>query len=563
MSEVILSKKDAILTSLVDIVLPDLYKAAKEYSKKRHSKQIEVESLETQIKSAKDKELVWMSIMITLGILGFALSYYVFIGSAIALILMIGQYSKKTKIKERYENQKRVYENMKFEWSQPIDKIGGANLTFTQYPFEDGSILIDEKMITVRKELVYKELENTDMLESEANQLDTHIKKLPCIYSPENLSETKQISSEKKNVEIKLFDGETKIRDYVSNIRREFESTIDTYINIGIVDINDSQYAAIRNDIIKDNFLILKNDNSESQKKIDSILGKTKQAKSDYDVDEYSISLRKRIRDIDYKLSDIRKHSIEVLSDEKVFALTDTMHTVGHNFYCPNCNKTIIDDLKSRNYDLMNGEDYEPVSFIRESRMKLVDWEKGTWECSLCGTITKAPIPINKLYDEVFMPAANYLFEENSFERVKLYGELRNKYTSFKDQFEKERHALKRDHRKIINFEKDRMIELTANVKLKEQLILKLTEHMEDNEYILENELDDLKIKANQIVTDLETKNQVAIARVDDEVYQLNKDMIEENDKLVGYARKDQERRDKVQRDILDEQEYTNRILRR
>jgi hypothetical protein len=101
------------------------------------------------------------------------------------------------------------------------------------------------------------------------------------------------------------------------------------------------------------------------------------------------------------------------------------------NFYCPTCNENVQKELLGRNYSIDSGRNTDPISFPKNTRC-VYDPLRGNWKCLTCETVTKNPIPMHKILDEILLPTYDRLMEENKVERVKAHNNAREKEVEIK-----------------------------------------------------------------------------------------------------------------------------------
>lgn len=459
-----------------------------------------------------------------------------FAGAVLFFILAIVNGARaKRSTQEIYEINHR-----KFSWRKNEMKVGLSTIKLAKYPFENKTILIDEDRLLSDINLNYRDIEDLQSIISLKDGLTEEIRTLPYIYNPQPDEMTFDSDDN-----YKLLQQERHLASYLDGIKDEYAKSRMTSINIGLVNkdnqvLHDLFTTRRFYDVPQSDFKT-----SEIYEKLDHISGIIKtQQNEEEDIDDFSVELADDIEQYISNLEDIRLSSFSAVKSEGEY-LQSQMLLNSHNYYCPECNKEVMDDLLARSYTVIEGNSYEPISFVRNSLMVLTDVDAGVWQCPLCKTETRQPLPVHKMYDEVFMPSGNVLLRENENTRIKLYGDLRTRLIETEQRVEKEYEDFTRSTRRVISDEKLRIMELNGEINAKKELIEDLTDQMKEYHYLEIEESNALKKRVSGLAIELTAKNQTSIASINNDVSRLNTRVQNANKRLAEFARKDQEKRDK------------------
>jgi len=136
-------------------------------------------------------------------------------------------------------------------------------------------------------------------------------------------------------------------------------------------------------------------------------------------------------------LKDVRTESVTRQIIPEFIRFGNQTHYSSFNFYCPDCNKEIPEELIKRDYSVHNDLDLPAQHFPKDTRCHYL-LDRLAWQCPLCEKIQPAPIPVHKALDEILLPLYNILMEENKTEREKEYFDVRKKEIHYKNEKRKE-----------------------------------------------------------------------------------------------------------------------------
>lgn len=334
--------------------------------------------------------IVLFFVDIFLGILGFcAMVFYAFIA--------IHNYKKLTIDKE-------------------ISEIGKFYWKMTFLPYENGSIVLDNSLITPKIEFEYNYIEPEQMKEiaSLKKDISTLFLKNNLFLSPEDKLEIEKdffVYDTEKNILEKSKKAKEIIEQHKK--RKEILPFIDPDSNL-ISSMSGLLAMATEYSDKSDGIPIIEENEDEMITKFQALSGfisEDDKQSVDQELGEWISNTNKFLQHhqkmIDRSLgNDLKNFKKDIVDD---------IINIGYNYYCPDCNKNF--------FQMKNN--FEDFSFDDNSRMNLLSSEQ--WECPLCGLKTTKPIIVDKILDEVIHPVVRLLMLENKNERLRIYSDIENK----------------------------------------------------------------------------------------------------------------------------------------
>lgn len=230
------------------------------------------------------------------------------------------------------------------------------------------------------------------------------------------------------------------------------------------------------------------------------------------------------------------------------------------NFYCPDCNKEIADELMRRDYSVHSNQDLAPQRFSRNTRCHYI-LDLNAWKCPMCEKIIPSPIPLHKSLDEIFLPLYDNLMEENKVVREKDYSEVRKKEIEFRNEMKKELEKMYFDNLNGILTLKDEMDRFKAEIDGETEAIKFINEVFSNYKNLQSRIIDEIEESNRRIKEEIRVRTEKILSEVDKvkdrEMSILNRELTE----LSKAKRMDDERRDAVQRNICAAHLETNSIL--
>ena len=230
------------------------------------------------------------------------------------------------------------------------------------------------------------------------------------------------------------------------------------------------------------------------------------------------------------------------------------------NFYCPDCNKEISEELMRRDYSVHSNEDLSPQRFSRNTRCHYI-LDLNAWRCPMCEKIIPSPIPMHKALDEIFLPVYDNLMEENKVLREKDYSEVRKKEIEFKNEMKKELERIYFDNLNGILGLKDEMERFKAEIDGETEAINFIKEVFSSYKDLQSKLIDAIEESNKKIKEEIQERAHKILEEVDKvkdrEMTILSRELTE----LSKAKRLDDERRDAVQQKICAAHLETNSIL--
>ncbi len=230
------------------------------------------------------------------------------------------------------------------------------------------------------------------------------------------------------------------------------------------------------------------------------------------------------------------------------------------NFYCPDCNKEIADELMRRDYSVHSNQDLAPQRFSKNTRCQYII-DLNAWRCPMCEKIIPSPIPLHKSLDEIFLPLYDNLMEENKVVREKDYSEVRKKEIEFRNEMKKELEKMYFDNLNGILILKDEMDRFKAEIDGETEAINFINEAFSNYKNLQSRLIDEIEESNRRIKEEIRVQTEKVLSEVDRikdrEMSILNRELTE----LSKAKRLDDERRDAVQRNICAAHLETNSIL--
>lgn len=259
-------------------------------------------------------------------------------------------------------------------------------------------------------------------------------------------------------------------------------------------------------------------------------------------------------------LNNSRHQSVNEQVIPEFTQFSNLSHYSSFNFYCPNCNNEIAEDLMQRDYSVHNNEDLEPRRFSKNTRCHFL-LESNAWQCPMCEGITLTPIPLHKSLDEILLPLYDNLMEENKTEREKDYSDVRKKEIHYKNEMKKELETMYFDNLNGILELKDNMEKMHAEIEGETDAIQFINQSITKYKKLQSDIINSIEDANEAMKMQIQATAQKILADVDRvkdrEMELLNRELTE----LSKAKRLDDERRDSVQRQILSANQEQNQIL--
>ena len=259
-------------------------------------------------------------------------------------------------------------------------------------------------------------------------------------------------------------------------------------------------------------------------------------------------------------LQDIRYDSVTEQVIPEFSKFSNLTHYSSFNFYCPDCNKEMSEELMNRNYSVHNSEDLSPQRFSKDTRCHFL-LESNAWQCPMCEKITLNPIPLHKSLDEILLPVYDNLMEENKTEREKDYSDVRKKEIHYKNEMNKELEKMFFDNLNSILDLKDNMEKMHAEIDGESEAIQFINESVAKYKKLQSEIINSIEKSNEELKMRIQATAQKILADVDRikdrEMEMLNREL---ND-LSKAKRLEDEQRDSIQQQTLSANLKQNQIL--
>jgi len=310
------------------------------------------------------------------------------------------------------------------------------------------------------------------------------------------------VNLEEKEVNIlgySQFEIESKLIKILKKLSDSYRNSKDIMIDIGILEAED----VLVKFIIENRFDDIRKTTISNKTKddLDNLIGvikakginkkKKSSPKEVVDIDDISLDFLNEFNDSSSKFFRVRINTLNGILSDRFSRLGDIMHYNSCSFYCPYCNEDIIKEIKSRDYsDLASGKSYEPISFKTNSKVFLKDWKNEVWKCKFCERETHTPIPVHKMYEEVFLPTYNILLLENEKDRLKIYSKFREKLLEYQKDYDNESSVIIRENQRDLDIETYKLKSLESKVKSNSRAVEKMEQLLIELEVIYKEDLE-------------------------------------------------------------------------
>ena len=231
-------------------------------------------------------------------------------------------------------------------------------------------------------------------------------------------------------------------------------------------------------------------------------------------------------------------------------ALGNLLNYSAFNFYCPECNRALQDDLLSRSYSVHNDQSFEPVTFSKNTRC-VYHPANDVWRCLTCGQETKTPIPMHRMLDEVLLPAYDHLMNENKLERVKAHRDAREKEINNGNSMEVEIERIQMEYGSQLDALGDELERLESDISGENLAIDSMREILSAYNAQQTDSMERIREFSESVDKSIHERTERVLARIDEVKAQQMETLAQELQSLSRAKRVDDERRDEVQRQIL------------
>jgi hypothetical protein len=241
--------------------------------------------------------------------------------------------------------------------------------------------------------------------------------------------------------------------------------------------------------------------------------------------------------------------------------LSNAIQYSAFNFYCPECNHEVSDEIINRDYSLQQNKKNPPVFFSINSKC-MYNPENQRWICPTCETNTSAPIPIHKTLDEVLMPTFDKLMDENKNERLKIHDNFCTREIDNTNEMEKEIESGFYEHLNHIYSLTDEMERLKAEIMGENEAVKSILEVAEAYNYRQSKVMDIIHDDCERINAEIIEKTNNVVADMDSYKEEQMGLLAQELQHLSKVKRVEDEKRDAVQRKILQTNREINETVK-
>ncbi|MCK5148684.1 hypothetical protein KAR48_18160 [bacterium] len=443
------------------------------------------------------------------------------------------QIEKKVKVTDAKKVRERVKGPFKVKY------VGVGSIPFSCRKTSLGKLVVGPQELMKTVSFDYPVLENFPSFNKETATINKRLQAIPWIMQGEktwvDTDEATQYGAR-----VPLYDIEKAIHTYLNKTARYYKHHAKVPIQVSAVK-SKAVLSLLRpsgpagSQPIETLKKIQEVLDSPGGRQLDRVLGKWKR---------YWVK-------VNVALFQARSTSIAHQVAPECFDFGNTSQYMAFHFYCPTCNQSQSESLLKRNYSVQNQNRTDKVSFSVNTRCKRID---GTdvWVCKTCQNKTGNPIPVHRMLDEIIMPVYEFLLEEHKLERLKAHTRIREKELGNNNKIEKELDLANDTH-------------LTHLYRLTEEMERFQAEIMGQNEALgsMNTILNEFKLSQERVLQGIQehsrqTEAQVArqTAQVISEIDQFKEQRMatyaQEMNTLAGAQRLEDEKRDQVQRDILE-----------
>lgn len=379
----------------------------------------------------------------------------------------------------------------------------------------------------------YPEITNVKKFISDFSVLEKQLAKTPFVLSgeKENFDTT---GPEKQNIPVSLCGLEKEIMNHF----------IETEYAFALYKNREFHASLIKEDIVKE---LLKKTPEPFHLYEDDLLAVLQEGE---ELDHACRDWLDKWPEWNKTLKDVRVESVTHQMIPEFIRFGNQTHYSSFNFYCPDCNNEISEELMQRDYSVHNDRDLPAQHFSKSTRCHYL-LDRNAWQCPMCEKTHLAPIPVHKALDEILLPVYNNLMEENKNEREKEYFDVRKKEIHYKNEKRKELEKMYYDNVSGMLELRDSMEKMKAEIDGEADAIR-----------FINDSLMRYKNLQSDITTDIEQSNEA----IKGQVQELQQKIFEDVDRvrerelellsgelteLTKARRLDEEIRDSVQRQIL------------
>lgn len=446
-----------------------------------------------------------------------------------------------------------------------LNNVGIFNIPFYHSKLQDNSALVDLSGLTNDVEFNFRNLndEQINNITKDSSELHSLINNYPVVINSKNQKEIRNNNDEFRKENLKIFSEEIDLLDKTASINDNVNSS-DTYtVNFPVLKKDNDFIDFLRSGNNESIYSLLKNITEESVKsnfnKIDGIVDIYSNSDSVVDVDNLCSNLLKSYNDILPRYKYSLNLSMEKINKPANLLMNYQLHNISYNFYCPFCNE-------ESEKKIINGKYYHDdkdvkTKFNANTKLELVDVGSRIFKCPLCEKETKKPIFRHKMDDELFTPMYDKLSEEHFKDRLNIYNSINDKKREFSEKAATQFHQVIRENRAKEDAIKSKIRTISAEILSEQSAIADLNALLLKYDRIEKERAQEIAKDIEEIKAIVEEENIKTKEEIVKTVAEAKQNIEETTEKYANLERKDQEKRDAVQKQIAENTAATANIL--
>lgn len=354
-------------------------------------------------------------------------------GAVIGLVLFFAFYytriievSKVVKFERTIQKEVQdedTFENRLSESKKKITEIGKGSLKFDVTRVNGRKILITNDFDLTVQNLAYDLLENDDAVKETHGDMQEMMTKLPYVLEAEE---------EVFDITARTTYGDTiRLKGLEKDVMHHFEFMNEEFRKL------DSESFHISTIQDKKLFGYLQNSEHPEENIQAQHLKQTVESDRGIETDDMAEEWLQFWKQANRLMDEIRITSLSEDISTEFLKLGRMTNYSCFNFYCPECNEDVFQDIAKRNYSVQSKSQNKEI-YLSGNTKCTVNLQTSKWRCPACEKEFSNVIPIHKTLNEVFLPVFDKLMEENKVQREQTNSEVRKKEIEFRNEMKKE-----------------------------------------------------------------------------------------------------------------------------
>ncbi len=420
--------------------------------------------------------------------------------------------------------------------------VGQGRLEFQGHQTQEGVIVTGPPSLMERRSIRYPALSDPALAFQMASEIESALEHVPWVLDgeTEHFDVPQEIEPYYARGMVPLRGLEREIVEHCHEMAECFAARSDLLLDVAAV--TDSALLGALTPIVNGNTVPLPDALESFEREVASQGGR-----------ELEILAERwpvRWQDVTDALREAREFSLREQVAPESLDLGTYISYSAFNFYCPQCNDSKSQRLLARDYSVQGNEDFEPVSFSANSRC-LFDPKDEMWRCVTCEYETTHPIPMHRVLDEVLLPAYDYLMNENKVERVRAHQSIRNREIENRNSLETDLERTQIEYLSQIDALGEELERLHVDVSGEMVAIGALEEILRQYEIKQNSVMANIRKSSVQTDREIRERTEAVLTKMDGVKQREMEAMSAELEYLSMAQRKDDERRDAIQRGIL------------